>query len=217
MDHHQQLEVDMATYYLIRGDQIIATIETAAGLVCMPILGGGDAMSLLNQQHAQNLMANLDLSAAEALAALGVANLLDSTLKTVFVAPNPVGIDVQGITAYHLIDVGTRALWQCDGQQDDLLALHDELYEMSPEDTLGMLAVVNEFGTSFYQSAVRTATGMTVQQALVRRDRIADYLESLDYDNTDNLRAATNEHDQMLGIVTALEHTEAQLWAAMVE
>jgi len=208
----------MATYYLIRGTQIVATVETTAGLVCMPILGGGDAMSLINQAHAQNLMSNLDLSASEALAALGVADLREDMIQTIFVGPQPSSAEaVRGIVAYHLIDVGDYALWQCDGQQSDLLALHNTLYAMAPASTFGLLAVVQTFGTLFFPSAVRTATGMTVQQALARRNRIADYLESLGYADTAALRAATNEHAQIFGIVTALGHTAEQLWAVMTE
>jgi len=205
----------MTRYYLIRGEQIISTIDSDGGdVIALPLLAGGDAMSLLNEQHAANLMSNLDLTAHGALAALGVADLRDTMLKSVFVGANPVS-HVTGIAAYHLIDVGTYSLWQVDGQQDDLLALHAELWEMEPAQTLGLLAVVQTFGDVFYASAVRTATGMTVQQALARRDRVAAYLESLGYTDTAALRAATDEHAQMLGVVQALGYTVAQLWAAM--
>jgi len=61
-------------YYVIRGDQIVSTLDCDAGdVVVLPRLGGGDAMSLLNEQHAQNLMNNLGLTASEALAALGIS------------------------------------------------------------------------------------------------------------------------------------------------
>ena len=205
----------MTRYYLIRGEQIISTIDSDGGdVIALPLLGGGDAMSLLNEQHAHNLMANLGLTAAEALMALGVADLRDTMLKTVFIGCNPVSLSA-GMAAYHLIDVGDYALWQVDGQQDDLLALHARLWEMAPAATLGLLAVVQTFGSTFYPTAVRTATGMTAQQALARRDRVADYLESLGYSNTAALRAATDEHAQMLGAVQALGYTVQQLWAAM--
>ncbi|HUW11668.1 MAG TPA: hypothetical protein VM537_18190 [Anaerolineae bacterium] len=207
----------MTKYYLIRGEQIISTIDSDGGdVIALPLLAGGDAMSLLNEQHAQNLMANLALSRDEALAALGMADLRDTMLKSVFVGSNPVS-HVSGIAAYHLIDVGDYALWQVDGQQQDLLALHARLWEMAPAATLGLLAVVQTFGDAFYVSAVRTATGMTVQQALARRDRIAVYLESLGYSNTTALRAAIDEHAQVLGVVAALGYTVQQLWAAMAE
>ena len=173
-------------------------------------------MSLLNEQHALNLMANLNLTAAQALAAMGLSDLRASMLKTVFVAPNPVSVDVSGIAAYHLIDIGGFALWQCDGQQDDLLRLHTALWPRAPASTLGLLAVVQTFGTAFYPSAMRTATGMTTAEALARRNRVATYLESLGFMNTADLRAATTEHTQMLGIATALGYTAAQLWGKMV-
>jgi len=207
----------MTRYYLIRGEQIIATIDSDGGdVIALPLLGGGDAMSLLNEQHATNLMTNLSLTAHEALAALGVADLRDTMLKTVFVGSNPVSLSA-GMAAYHLIDIGDYALWQVDGQQDDLLALHAQLWAMAPAQTLGLLAVVQTFGSTFYPTAVRTATGMTVAQALARRDRVAAYLESLGHTDTAALRAATDEHAQMLGVVQALGYTVAQLWAAMVE
>jgi len=203
-------------YYLIRGDQVVATIEDGGNVICLPRLGGGDPLSLLNEQHALNLMRNLNLTAAQALAALGLADLRTSMLKTVFVAPNPVSVDVAGIIPYHLLDIGAFSLWQCDGQQDDLLRIHNALWTRAPTGTLGLLAVVQTFGNAFYPSAVRTATGMSVQQALARRDRVASYLESQGFGNTAALRTATNEHDQMLGIVTALGYTAAQLWGKMV-
>jgi len=205
----------MTKYYLIRGEQIISSIDSDGGdVIALPLLGGGDAMSLLNEGHAHNLMANLGLTAAEALAALGVADLRDTMLKSVFVGCNPVSLSA-GMAAYHLIDVGEYALWQVDGQQDDLLALRARLWDMAPASTLGLLAVVQTFGSTFYPTAVRTATGMTAQQSLARRDRIAAYLESLGYSNTAALRAAMDEHTRVLGVVTALGYTVAQLWAAM--
>ena len=206
----------MTRYYLIRGEQIISSIDSDGGdVIALPLLAGGDAMSLLNEQHASNLMANLALSRDEALAALGMADLRDTMIKSVFVGANPVS-HMSGIAAYHLIDVGDYALWQVDGQQADLLALHARLWEMVPVQILGLLAVVQTFGSAFYPTAVRTATGMTAQQALARRDRIASYLESLGYTDTAVLHAATDEHAQMLGVATALGASEAQLWAAMV-
>lgn len=209
----------MTTYYLIRGNQIVSTIEST-GVTALPLMGGGDVMSLLNETHAQHLMSYMDLTYQEALAALGLADLRDSMVKSVFAASlaTVLSADVTGIVAYHLIDVDdTYSLWQCDGQQDDLMALHGQLWQLNPENTLGALAAVQTFGTAFYPDAVRTMTGMTNQQALARRDRFATYLESLGYDNTVDLRSATNEHEQMIGITIALGHTEAQLWSQMIE
>lgn len=206
-------------YYLIRGDQIVSTIDSDGGdVVALPLLGGGDAMSLLNEQHAQNLMNNLSLSAAEALAALGIADLRDTMLKSVCVASQAAvnGADVTGLACYHLVDIDdTFSLWQVNGQQEDVLALHAAMWAMAPAQTLGLLAAVQEFGASFYPAAVRAATGMTVAEALVRRNRIASYLESLGHTDTVALRAATDEHAQMVGIVAALGYTEVQLWQAM--
>lgn len=207
-------------YYLIRGNQIISTIDAAdTDRIAMPLLGGGDAMSLMNEQHAQNLMTNLGLTASEALDALGVADLRSGIRKSVFIGSDPTAgsVDTTGLATYHLIDIGNYSLWQVDGQQEDLLSLHDQLWQMEPTESLGLLAVVNSFGSSFYDAAVRTATGMTVEQVLARRDRVASYLESLGYTDTDALRAATNEDTQIVGVVTALGYTETQLWNAMVE
>ena len=210
----------MATYYLIRGNQIIAELQTAPGdatTLALPLIyNDATPLSLLNAQHAQALMANLGLTAQEALDALGLVDLRSTMLRTIVVGLDPPSVPVSGLVAYKLISVGTYSLWQVNGQQDDLLALHNHLWTMPPTETLGLLAVVQTFGEAFYTSAVRAATGMTVAQALARRDRIAAYLESLGHTNTVLLRAATNEHLQMLGIATALGYTEAQLWAAMV-
>jgi len=209
----------MTTYYLIRDNQIVSTIDTAYGdVVAMPVLAGGDNMSLLNKWHALNLMANLNLTAAEALAALGIVDLTAGTQSTVFLASasSVNGVDVTGIVAYHLADVSDHySLWQVCGQEADLLRLHAQLWEMEPEQLLGLLAVVQEYGVSFHDSAARIAVGMTAAQALARRDYIADYLEQLGHADTDALRAATTEGAQVVGIATALGYTEAQLWGAI--
>ena len=209
----------MTTYYLIRDNQIVSTIDTAYGdVVAIPALAGGDNMSLLNKWHALNLMANLNLTAAEALAALGIVDLTAGTQSTVFLASasSVNGVDVTGIVAYHLADVSDHySLWQVCGQEADLLRLHAQLWEMEPEQLLGLLAVVQEYGVSFHDSAARIAVGMTAAQALARRDYIADYLEQLGHADTDALRAATTEGAQVVGIATALGYTEAQLWGAI--
>ena len=211
----------MATFYLIRGNQIAVELEAdptdVIGL-SLPLFGGGDAVSILNEQHAQALMASQSWTAQQALDALGLVDLRASMLKSVFVGPDPTGHShiASGIVAYRLIGIGDYAIWQCDGQQEGLLALHYRLWQMAPAQTLGALAVVETFGTAFYDSAIRTATGTTAQQALARRDRMAAYLESLGYGNTAALRAATDEHAQIVGIAAALGYTVQQLWAAMV-
>jgi hypothetical protein len=203
------------TQYLIRGNQIIATIESTGNIVGMPLFGGGDTVSLMNQVHVQALMSSQGLTAAQAISALGLVDLRSSMLKSVCIGKDPVSL-VPGVVAYHLITISSYSIWQVDGQQDDLVLLHSELCDLSPVNTMGLLAVVETFGIDFYNSAVRTATGMTVQEALERRDRIATYLENQGYPNTTDLRSATTEHDQVLGVATALGYTPTQLWNAMV-
>ena len=204
-------------YYLIRGDTIVSMIDTSAGdVVALPLVRVGIAMSLLSEQHALNLMANLSLTREQALAALGLMDVTASALSTVFVAPNPVSLHIPLEAAvYHLLDVGDYALWQVVGQLDHLIALHKELYAMAPAGTLGALAVVQKDGVAFSADAVATVTGQTAQERIERRDRVADYLDSLGGDTT-VLRAATDEHAQMEGIMTALGYTMQQLWDAMV-
>ena len=55
---------------------------------------------------------------------------------------------------------------------------------------------------------------MSTQQAVARRTRIANYLDSLGCDTTE-LRASTDEQEQMEGIVVALGYTMAQLWSVI--
>ena len=207
----------MPQYYLIKNDNLMGVIDgDSPGVIALPLLRTTDGMSLINVQHANNLMNNLNLTGAQALAALGLVDQRAALIKTTFVAPQIVSLhtNIEGPT-YKLCDIGAYAIYQVDSNQVNLLALHQELWAMAPLQTLGMLAVVQVFGTSFYPTAMRTAVGMTAAQALARRNRIADYLDSLGK-NTTELRAATTEHTQMLGIVHALGFTTAQMWAAMV-
>ena len=136
------------------------------------------------------------------------------SVLTVVLAPQ----DVTGITApipgqyRKLIDIGSRAaLWAVDAPASVLLDLHAELWGLAPAQTFGVLAVASALDDVFLPAAVRYHTGMTIPEALARRDRIADYLDSIGCD-TALLRAAATEHAQMEGIVVALEHTMAQLW-----
>lgn len=209
----------MTTYYLISNSNLLAILDTTlADVVALPLLRTADGMSLLNKVHADNLMTNLDLTAAQALAALGLTDERASLINTVFLATRGVvGLQtrIDG-PAYHMVDVGAYSLWNVHSNQANLLALHAELWAMAPVQTLGLLAVVQVFGTSFAVSAARTATGMTAAQALARRDRVAAYLESIGQTNTAALRAATTENTQMLAIVAALGYSTAQLWDAMV-
>ena len=204
-------------YYVIRGDQIVATLDTDLGdVVAFPVLHSADAMSLMDSRHAANLMTNLSLTASQALAALGVSDLRNSVVKAIFLSANPVSLrtPLQG-AVYRLLDIGAYTLWQVDAQAENILAFHAELYGMSPLKTLGALAVVQTFGSAFYPSAVMTYAGMTAAEALARRDRIASYLDSLGKSSV-ALRAATTEHAQVLAIAAAMGYTSAQLWAAMV-
>lgn len=116
---------------------------------------------------------------------------------------------------WKLIDMGSQAsLWAVDAPAQVLLDLHAELWAMSPVKAFGVLAVASAQGNWFLPKAVRHHTNMSAQEALARRDRIADYLDTLGCDTTE-LRAATDEHLQMIGIVRALEYEMSQLWAAM--
>jgi hypothetical protein len=207
----------MPRYYLIKNDNLLGVIDTELGdVVALPLLRSGDDMSLLNERHATNLMANLGLTPAQALAALGLADQRAASIKTVFLTSPMVSLSTRlDGPAYKLVDLGSYALYQVDSNADNLLALHQELWAKAPTKTLGLLAVVKTFGVSFQDSAARTATGMTVTEALARRDRIATYLEALGKTTT-TLRAATTEDAQMRGIVEALGYTMAQLWTKMV-
>lgn len=207
----------MAKYYLIKNNVLLAELDAdTATMIALPLLRSGDSMSLINQEHAQNLMANLSLTAAQALAALGLSDGRADLIKTLFIAPQIVSVNtnIEG-AAYKISDVGAYGLYQVDSNPANLLTLHNELWAKTPIQTLGMIAQVAVFGTSFALSAMRTVTGMTQAQALARRDRIATYLESVGKTNTGALRAAVNENTQAFGIATALGMTAAQLWAQM--
>lgn len=147
----------------------------------------------------------------------GIKTNLATLTKTIFVAPIIANLKTPiGGAATKLVDIGDYSIWQVDSNNANLLALHNELWGMSPVNTLGMLAVVNVFGTSFYPSAMRTAVGMDATAALARRNKIAGYLESLGK-NTTVLRVATNEGTQVAGIAEALGVSMAAVWAKMVE
>ena len=205
-------------YYLIVGKRLVGVIDEASpGTIALPLIRTGEAMSLINEEHVQALMTNLELSASGALTALGLIDERGTIVQAVFVAPQMTGIAtrIDG-SFYKLIDIGEYSLWQVNVPITNLLEIHAELWAMSPTQTLGALAVVATFGTSFGTTSVRTATGMTSAQALARRNRVADYLDSLGHDTT-ALRAATNENTQMKAIVEALGYTTTQMWEAMVE
>jgi len=207
----------MTVYYLIRDNQVVTIIDTDAGdVIALPQFGGGDAISLINQEHATNLMTNLSLTKQQALDALGLGDITEGQIRTLFIARNPQS-GYGAVAPYKLIDIGEYAVWQCNGQAEDLLSVHDFLWDLPPTETLGLLAVVNSFGSTFYDSAVRTATGMTVAQALERRNRMVTFLNSQGYADTATLAGATTEHAMVVGLVEALGYTMAQLWSVMVE
>ncbi len=136
---------------------------------------------------------------------------------TVVLAPR----DTSDITApwhgeyWKLVDTGNQAsLWAVDAPASVLLDLHDELWAMSPAGTFGVLAVASARPNVFLPAAVRYHVGISEVEALARRDRIADYLDGLGKDTTE-LRAALDEHVQMVAIVGALGFSVTQFWSAM--
>jgi len=140
-------------------------------------------------------------------------------IKALAIAPDPpnFNIELRG-EAWKLVEIGNYAVWQIDSDEDNLGDIHVALYESgTPEHTLGLIGVVHEFGVNFYGRGVMDYFDHPVREMLARRDRIATYLESQGYENTAALRAATNEHEQIAGIVTALGHTMSQLWNVMRE
>jgi hypothetical protein len=210
----------MTIYYLIRGSQLVGEIDSSEiNHISLPALAGDDAMSLLNAQHAQNLMANLGLTPEAALAALGVADLRSAVHTCVALASAEAvqRTDATGLVVRHLADVDAAySLWQVNGLVADLMRMHASLWSAEPLETLGALAAVEVWGSAFGAEAVRISTGMTLAQAAARRDRIADYLQSGGRDVT-QLRAATTEHELVLGVAAALGYSAVQMWSAMVQ
>ena len=142
---------------------------------------------------------------------------MQDRIVTIFLAPK----DISGIPKPEgqykkLMDVGNYSLWMARAEAETLLGLHEALWDMNPKQTLGCLAAVQTYGDKFYTNRVRKAVGMTQQQALAQRDRIADYLDSLGKD-TKALRRAATEDKIVRGIVESLRLTMDQLWDAMRE
>lgn len=121
------------------------------------------------------------------------------------------------VAVKRLIVLGDFALWQVDDYHDRLIRLHNRLWDLPPIESLGMLGAVQTFGVSFFSWAVTNACDLSTSALVARRDRVADWLESLGYSDTTELRAATDEHEQIAGIVDALGYTMNQLWGAMIE
>lgn len=114
-----------------------------------------------------------------------------------------------------LVRVGDYNLWRANAPVETLVSLHEELWAMAPTETLGILAAVGKLGESFLPWAVVNNTTMTQREAAARRDRIATYLEGLGYEDTQDLKAASDEHELIAGIATALGYAMSQVWAAM--
>ena len=207
----------MTKYYLISGDNYVGEIDAGqTGLTALPLLNGANAMSLIAETYINRLMTNLSLTPAQVLTAMGLGNMPIAPIDTIFVAPQIVSLHTQiNGAAYKIASIGSYNLYQVVTDQANAIALHQELWAMAPVNTLGCLAVVQTFGTSFYPTAMQTAAGLTPAQELTRRDTIATYLDSLGK-NTVALRAATDENTQMQAIVVALGYTMAQCWGAMV-
>ena len=132
------------------------------------------------------------------------------TPQSVAGLPIPVGIEHK-----KLMNVGAYSIWWVKGEAEALKGLHVALWAMNPTSTLGALAAVETLGESFYDQRVAKATGMTTQQFTARRAKLVTYLNSQGYTNTSALAAATSEDALIRGLVTALNHTMADLWAAM--
>ena len=133
-----------------------------------------------------------------------------------FLAPQNIsGIEKPAGDWKKLVNVGAYAIWAGIGvEAEQGIELHQTLWGMTPTQTLGALAVVQTRGTDFYDHRVQTATGMTTAQALARRNRIANYLDSPGK-NTTALRAATTEHQMVVAIVESLGYTMSQFWGAL--
>lgn len=199
-----------AQYYLIRGDDLIADLTAEGAITALPLLQGGLEMSLINGTHVQALATHFNVSLSDIADAMGLTDLRGDLISTVFLS-HDLGGQVP-YPAYYIAPIGDYALYQVLTTAEEVLELHNILYAQSPASTLGALAKVDVYGTSFALTAVRAATGMSAFEALARRDRIADYLDTLGK-STVALRAATNEDTQMLAIATALG---IDIWAGLV-
>ena len=143
----------------------------------------------------------------------------DSEFRVLVLAPQDVGdfpITVNG-QAWKLTNIGDdAALWEVFSDETNLIQIHTVLYStMTPAESWGLLAVVQTYGSAFYPLAVMDTFDHPASELLARRDRIASYMESEGYANTATLRAATDEHEQIEGIVSVLGFNMAALWNNM--
>lgn len=207
----------MTKYYLLSGNAFVGEVDAGqAGLTALQLLNGPSGYSLIQESLINNLMTNLGLTPAQVATAMGLSYMPITPINAIFVTPQIVSLHTQiNGPAYEIAAIGTYNLYQVITDQANAVALHNELWAMAPAQTLGCLAVVQTFGSSFYPTAMQTAVGLTPAQELTRRNTIATYLDSLGK-NTTALRAATDENTQMQAIVVALGYTMAQCWAAMV-
>ena len=213
----------MAEYLVIRldtaGGSIVGRIEVDVGRTALSVLSTTTdyALSLVDLRLIERMAALLNTTPADAVARLGLANETATHYSALVLAGE--GVDhlqtpLQG-AARRLLTVGDYALWQVTSNAHNLRALHAELWNQPPAQTLGLLAVVQQFGQTFYPALARNTLEMPPAAALARRDRIATYLEGRGFSNTAALRAATTEHALVAGLATALGRTLPQLWSAM--
>ena len=65
----------MTEYSLIKGDEVISTIDLSdKDLLAVPLLNGEDGMSLISERHIKNLMDRLKLTKAEVLEMMGITD-----------------------------------------------------------------------------------------------------------------------------------------------
>lgn len=140
-----------------------------------------------------------------------------ASIRVLALSPDPADIENLDYVgdAWKLIDIGDYGLWELSAHQDELVRIHNLLWEVAPSGTFGLLGAVNVYGVSFYDYAVMDTFDHPASELLARRDRIATYLEGLGYDDTATLRAATTEHAQVAGVVTALGYSMNTLWNVM--
>jgi len=66
----------MAIFYLIRGNEIVAEIDTEdVAVVALPLMGGAQNMSLLYQGHVLAIMNKFNRTAAQIIGDLGLVDM----------------------------------------------------------------------------------------------------------------------------------------------
>jgi hypothetical protein len=213
----------MTTYYVIKSTDenasVVAKIVTSPGdITYLPILRGTDvfSISVLDERQVDALVANLDMTPGQILAAMNLVDNSGSMLQSLILAPQGIGELAQIIDGtYHvLLTIGAYKLWQVNASSDNLIAVHDELWAMSPIETLGLVAIVQTFDVSFFPLAVKNNLGWDNPTWLARRNTIATYMNNHGGDGTE-VAAATDEDTLAKGIATGMGYTVSQLWNAM--